>query len=195
MWFLFWFSPVLTWQQLDVCSVVKANCAGILLHTQSLHRLKLHRPRENLTLLITQLTHIIERLELRLWRISVRSPAEIKLTLLEWHEARSRKEARTEWKLIIKRMFFSFHLYHVVLWKTWLNDWSFCPLREKTRNLLSMSMKHPTMSPACHWGTESWGSQSALNHMSCLQPSYAWLQSSSPIPYLQILSTWYTRNI
>ena len=76
-------------------------------------------------------------------------------------------------------------LYLVVLWKTWLNDLSFCPLSEKTRNLLSMSMKQPTMSPACHWGTESWDSQSALNHMSCLQPSYAWLQSSSPIPYLQ----------
>ena len=91
-------SPVLAWQQLDVGSVVKADCAGVLLHAQSLHRLKLHRPRENLALLVTQFTHIIERLELPLGRISVRSPAEIKLTLLEWHETRSGKEARTERK-------------------------------------------------------------------------------------------------
>ena len=87
---------MLTGQQLDVSQVVKADRAGVLPHTQSLHRLELHRPREDSPLLVTQLTNVIERLEIPFRRIFVRSPAKIKLALLEGHEARSGEEAGAE---------------------------------------------------------------------------------------------------
>ena len=74
---------MLAGQQLYVGDVVKADCAGVLLHTEPLHRLELHRPREYPPLLITQLAHVIERLEILLRRIFIRSPAKIELALLE----------------------------------------------------------------------------------------------------------------
>ena len=74
---------MLAGQQLDVGDVVKADCAGVLLHTEPLHRLELHRSREDPPLLVTQLAHVIERLEILLRRIFIRSPAKIELALLE----------------------------------------------------------------------------------------------------------------
>ena len=74
---------MLAGQQLDISDVVKADCAGVLLHTEPLHRLELHGSRKDLTLLITELAHVIERLEITLRRKFVRSPAKIKLALLK----------------------------------------------------------------------------------------------------------------